>query len=70
MIEIEKPTIECEFSADDPNYGKFIVEPLERGYGTTLGNSVVCGGVQFVESRPWRRVVHRGPDGNRGVQDV
>lgn len=40
MIEIEKPTIECEFSADDPNYGKFIVEPLERGYGTTLGNSL------------------------------
>ena len=32
--------------------------------------AAVCGGVQFVESRPWRRVVHRGPDGNRGVQDV
>ena len=40
MIEIEKPTIECVFSNEDPNYGKFVVEPLERGYGTTLGNSL------------------------------
>ncbi len=40
MIEIEKPTIECIYSKDDPNYGKFVVEPLERGYGTTLGNSL------------------------------
>ncbi|MBQ3612434.1 MAG: DNA-directed RNA polymerase subunit alpha [Firmicutes bacterium] len=40
MIEIEKPTIECIFSNEDPNYGKFVVEPLERGYGTTLGNSL------------------------------
>ena len=39
MIEIEKPTIECIYS-EDPNYGKFVVEPLERGYGTTLGNSL------------------------------
>ena len=37
MIEIEKPTIECIYSNEDPNYGKFVVEPLERGYGTTLG---------------------------------
>ncbi len=40
MIEIEKPTIECIYSNEDPNYGKFVVEPLERGYGTTLGNSM------------------------------
>ena len=40
MIEIEKPTIECIYSTEDPNYGKFVVEPLERGYGTTLGNSL------------------------------
>ena len=40
MIEIEKPTIECILHGDDSNYGKFIVEPLERGYGTTLGNSL------------------------------
>ena len=40
MIEIEKPTIECITSDEDMNYGKFIVEPLERGYGTTLGNSL------------------------------
>ena len=40
MIEIEKPTIECVYSNEDANYGKFIVEPLERGYGMTLGNSL------------------------------
>ena len=40
MIEIEKPTIECVYFETDQNYGKFIVEPLERGYGTTLGNSL------------------------------
>ncbi len=40
MIEIEKPTVECIFSEDDSNYGKFVIEPLERGYGTTLGNSL------------------------------
>ena len=40
MIEIEKPTIECIFKEEDVNYGKFVVEPLERGYGTTLGNSL------------------------------
>ncbi|MCD7934592.1 MAG: DNA-directed RNA polymerase subunit alpha [Oscillospiraceae bacterium] len=40
MIEINKPRIECiETSADD-SYGKYVVEPLERGYGTTLGNSL------------------------------
>ena len=40
MIEIEKPIIDCIYSDSDKNYGKFIVEPLERGYGTTLGNSL------------------------------
>lgn len=40
MIEIEKPRIECIESPTDECYGKFIVEPLERGYGTTLGNSI------------------------------
>src|SRR5690554_7047888 len=40
MIEIEKPTIECVIPEDQSNYGKFVVEPLERGYGTTLGNSL------------------------------
>ncbi|MCH4006478.1 MAG: DNA-directed RNA polymerase subunit alpha [Eubacterium sp.] len=39
MLEIEKPTISKEIS-DDGRYGKFIVEPLERGYGTTLGNAM------------------------------
>ena len=40
MIEIEKPRIECVESSDDERYAKFVVEPLERGYGTTLGNSL------------------------------
>lgn len=40
MIEIEKPKIETVEISDDANYGKFVVEPLERGYGTTLGNSL------------------------------
>ncbi len=40
MIEIEKPRIECVESSDDDRYAKFVIEPLERGYGTTLGNSL------------------------------
>ena len=40
MIEIEKPRIECIEDQENPAHGKFIVEPLERGYGTTLGNSL------------------------------
>lgn len=40
MIEIEKPVIECVSMNDDRTYGKFVVEPLERGYATTLGNSL------------------------------
>ena len=40
MVEIEKPRIECLDSTEDTSYGKYIVEPLERGYGTTLGNSL------------------------------
>lgn len=40
MIEIEKPRIECLDCTEDGSYGKFVVEPLERGYGTTLGNSL------------------------------
>ncbi|MFY9603683.1 MAG: DNA-directed RNA polymerase subunit alpha [bacterium] len=40
MIEIEKPKIEVMELAEDNTYGKFVIEPLERGYGTTLGNSL------------------------------
>lgn len=40
MVEIEKPRIECIKKPGDNSYGKCIVEPLERGYGTTLGNSL------------------------------
>jgi len=40
MVEIERPRIECIETPDDESYGKYVVEPLERGYGTTLGNSL------------------------------
>ena len=40
MVEIEKPRIECVENPGDTSYGKYVVEPLERGYGTTLGNSL------------------------------
>ncbi len=40
MVEIEKPRIECIDSPENGSYGKYVVEPLERGYGTTLGNSL------------------------------
>lgn len=40
MVEIQKPRIECIENVEDESYGKYVVEPLERGYGTTLGNSL------------------------------
>lgn len=40
MIEIEKPKVEIVEMSSDKAYGKFVVEPLERGYGITLGNSL------------------------------
>ena len=40
MFEFERPNIEVVEISDDKKYGKFVVEPLERGYGITLGNSL------------------------------
>ena len=40
MLEMEKPTIECVERSPDGTYAKLVLEPLERGYGTTLGNSL------------------------------
>ena len=40
MIEFEKPNIECIKIDDENNYSKFVCEPLERGYGVTIGNSL------------------------------
>ena len=40
MVEIEKPRITCLDTPEEPSYGKYVVEPLERGYGMTLGNSL------------------------------
>ena len=66
MIEIEKPRIDCEQLAEDGSYGKFVVEPLERGYGTTLGNclarqrpasrSLVCS-TSFLRFRALRKTL-------------
>ena len=40
MVEIEKPNIECMEDLENSSYGKYVVQPLERGYGTTLGNAL------------------------------
>lgn len=40
MFDFEKPSIEIAELSEDKSYGRFVVEPLERGYGTTLGNSL------------------------------
>lgn len=40
MFEIEKPVVQCVEKSEDGSYGKFVIEPLERGYGTTLGNAM------------------------------
>ena len=40
MIEIEKPKMVTSDVSEDGRYGKFVWEPLERGYGITLGNSL------------------------------
>ena len=48
MIEIEKPNINTAFMSEDGAEGEFFVEPLERGYGTTLGKSlrrIFCAGI-------------------------
>ena len=40
MFGIEKPKIQCVKAAEDNSFGSFVIEPLERGYGTTLGNAL------------------------------
>ena len=40
MFDFQKPKIEIAEISEDKKYGRFVVEPLERGYGTTLGNSL------------------------------
>ena len=40
MLEIEKPNIECVEKSSDNSYAKFVMEPLERGFGSTIGNSL------------------------------
>ncbi|MGE6504345.1 DNA-directed RNA polymerase subunit alpha [Bacillus wiedmannii] len=60
MIEIEKPKIETVELNEDAKYGKFVIEPLERGYGTTLGNS---GGGGLLSSLPGAAVTAIQIDG-------
>ena len=59
MIEIEKPRIETEELSEDSSYGRFVVEPLERGYGTTLGNSL-RGLLPFQPARCRRHISEAG----------
>ncbi|MEZ0536777.1 DNA-directed RNA polymerase subunit alpha [Caldicellulosiruptoraceae bacterium PP1] len=40
MIDIQKPNIRCEELSLDQKYGRYVIEPLERGYGTTIGNAL------------------------------
>lgn len=40
MIEFQKPTIRCEELSPDNKYGRYVIEPLERGYGITVGNAL------------------------------
>ena len=40
MFDFERPNIEVSEISEDKKYGKFVVKPLERGYGITLGNSL------------------------------
>ena len=40
MFDFERPNIEVAEISEDKKYGRFVVEPLERGYGITLGNSL------------------------------
>ncbi len=66
MMEIERPEIEMANLSPDGRYGKFVVEPLERGFGTTLGNSLRrvllfqparCGSYQRQDRRCRARVL-------------
>ena len=51
MFDFEKPNIEIAEISEDKRYGKFVVEPLERGYGTTLGNSLIpCRKISYNRS--------------------
>ena len=49
MFDFQKPKIEIAEISEDKKYGKFVVEPLERGYGTTLGNSLPGAAVSQVK---------------------
>ena len=54
MVVFNKPKIEIADISEDKKYGRFVVEPLERGYGTTLGNSLRRLMVYFTNSAPSR----------------
>ena len=57
MMEIERPKIETASLSPDGRYGRFVAEPLERGFGITLGNSlrrVLLSSLPFTSSPPLR----------------
>ena len=56
MFDFEKPNIEIAEISEDKKYGKFVVEPLERGYGTTLGNSSTAFCMNSVLSQALKRM--------------
>ena len=62
MIEIEKPQIECIETPGDATYGKYVVEPLERGYGTTWAMRFAALCFPLCPARP------RPPSRSPGVQ--
>ena len=57
MMEIERPKIAVEES-EDKSYAKVIVEPLEKGFGLTLGNARLCGIVTFVSDKWGTEYMH------------
>ena len=50
MFDFNKPKIEITEISEDKKFGRFVVEPLERGYGTTLGNSL-----RRIQLHPWSK---------------
>ena len=53
MFDFNKPKITVAELSDDKKFGRFVVEPLERGYGTTLGNSLRR--IMLSSGQDWRR---------------
>lgn len=69
MMEIERPKIETASLSPDGRYGKFVAEPLERGFGITLGNSlrrVLLSNVLYCKEKMDETIVKQVEDCFRG----